>query len=131
MVKIYQGGSTGLEQQKAKKWPTSKTKGIKASITDSLNKDFDFDLILIQCGSFYEAIDDGAEFLKKHFDFKLYGINHYTTGFPLQGLDKYTELLDGMKINYCIVDQLEKSEDGKVERVVAFSTIEGADGLLF
>ena len=131
MVKIYQGGSTGLEQQRAKRYPTSQKKGVMAHITDSLNKDFDFDLILIQSGSFYYAIDDGAEFLKKHFAFKLYGNNHYTASFPLKGLNKYTKLLDGMKVNYCIADQLEKKEDGKVIRVVSFSTIPGADGLLF
>lgn len=65
MIKIYQGGSTGLEQQKAKRYPKSKNKGIKVTITESLKKDFD--LVLIQCGYFYEAVDDGAEFLNKHF----------------------------------------------------------------
>ena len=44
MIKIYQGGSTGLEQQKAKRYPKSKYKGIKVTITESLKKDFDFDL---------------------------------------------------------------------------------------
>ena len=131
MIKIYQGGSTGLEQQKAKRYPKSKNKGIKVTITESLKKDFDFDLVLIQCGYFFEAVDDGAEFLNKHFKLKLHGVNHYTTGFPEQGLDKYKKLLDDLNINYCILDQLERSKENKIERVVSFSTIDGADGLIF
>ena len=131
MIKIYQGGATGLEQQKAKRYPKSKTKGIKLTITESLKKDFDFDLVLIQCGSFFEAVGDGAELLNKHFKFKLHGINHNMTGFPESGLDKYMKLLDGMDINYCILDQLEKNKENKIERVVSFSTIDGAAGLVF
>ncbi len=129
MIKIYQGGSTGLEQQKAKRYPKSETKGIKVTITESLKKGFD--LVLIQCGYFYEAVDDGAEFLNKHFKLKLHGVNHYTTGFPEGGLGKYKKLLDDMNINYCILDQLKKNKENKIERVVSFSTIDGADGLIF
>jgi len=131
MIKIYQGGSTGLEQQKAKRYPKSKYKSIKVTITESLKKDFDFDLVLIQCGYFFEAVDDGAEFLNKNFNLKLFGVNHYSTGFPLGGLGKYKKLLDDLNINYCILDQLEKSKENKFERVVSFSTIDGADGLIF
>mgnify|MGYP006122500617 FL=1 len=131
MIKIYQGGSTGLEQQKAKRYPKSRTKGIKVTITESLKKDFDFDLVLIQNGCFYEAVDDGAEFLNKHFQLKLYGVNHYSTGFPEGGLDEKKKLLDDMNINYCILDQLKKNKENKIQRVVSFSTIEGADGLIF
>ena len=41
------------------------------------------------------------------------------------------KLLDGMDINYCILDQLEKNKENKIERVVSFSTIDGAAGLVF
>jgi len=64
MIKIYQGGSTGLEQQKAKRYPSKINSGIKKSIKDSLQKDFNFELVLVQCGYFFEAIEEGEIFFK-------------------------------------------------------------------
>ena len=43
----------------------------------------------------------------------------------------FIQLLDDLNINYCTLDQLEKRKENKIERVVSFSTIDGADGLIF
>ena len=87
-------------------------------------KDFDFDLVLIQCGCFYEAVDDGAEFLNKHFKLKLHGANHYTAGFPEQGLGKYKKLLDQLNSTvkkYDIENAYVLSNANGKEHIVALS----------
>ena len=108
---------------------------IRKQIKDSLKNDFNFDLVLVQIGFMFEAIEEDAIFLEEKFNFQLQGPGNTNTfditGFPLISLDKYKEQLDSMNVNYCLVEQIEDSQRGKVARCVTFSTIDGPEGLIF
>ena len=108
---------------------------IRKKIKESLKKDFNFDLILIQIGFMFEAIEEDAIFLFDEFDLKLQGkgrfVSYDITGFPLSSADIYKEKLDLLGINYCFIEQINDSNNSKIDRVVKFSTIEGAEGLIF
>ena len=113
-------------------------RNIRKHIKESLKRDFSFDLVLIQIGFMFECIEEDAIFLSVNFDCQLQGtgkaIDYEITGFPVSGYEKYKQDLDSMDIDYCIVEQLKNSPDdskNKIQRVVTFSTISGAEGLIF
>jgi|TARA_B110000879_G_C11045879_1_gene460766 DNA mismatch repair ATPase MutS len=110
-------------------------KDIRKHIKDSLKQDFKFDLVLTQIGFMFEAIEEDATFLCDNFDCQLQGsgkfVSYEITGFPASGLEKYKQDLDSMNIEYCIVEQMKDSLKGKKQRVVTFSTVSGAEGLMF
>jgi DNA mismatch repair ATPase MutS len=118
----------------------SNKSNIRKEIKDSLKNDFNFDLVLVQIGFMFEAIEEDAIFLEEKFNCQLQGQGQGQgdfntlfdiTGFPLKSLDKYKEQLDSMNINYCLVEQIGGRQKGKVTRRVTFSTIEGSEGLMF
>ena len=118
-------------------------KDIRKHIKDSLKQDFKFDLVLIQIGFMFEAIEEDATFLCDNFDCQLQGegkfVSYEITGFPVSGLEKYKQDLDSMNIEYCIVEQMKDSSSGPngsgpgggTQRVVTFSTVSGPEGLMF
>lgn len=108
---------------------------IRKDIKYSLKQDFKFDLVLIQIGFMFEAIEEDAIFLCDSFDCQLQGVGKFVpyeiTGFPVSVLEKQKQLLDSMNIEYCIVEQMKDSYKGRKQRVVTFSTIDDAKGLMF
>ena len=74
MVKIYQGGSTGLEQQKAKRYPQK----IKPSeykypfIKEQIKNNYDIDLVLMAGGIGFNAVEEDAELMKREFNHKIH-----------------------------------------------------------
>ena len=113
---------------------------IRNTIKDEIKKDFDIKIVLIQIGFFFEVVQEDAIFFVDNFDFKLQKNGLYDgdiTGFPEVALDHYKGQLQSMGVDFCIVSQVKdsqmelKSTKSKVSRVVSYSTIKEAEGLLF
>ena len=69
-VKIFQGGSTGLVQQKLKSYPPKsenpKEEHIYISIKDDIKKHYDIDMVCMEGGKYwYNVVDEDAELLNK------------------------------------------------------------------
>ena len=63
-IKIFQGGSTGLVQQKLKSYPpkTKPSEYVYPSIKEQIKKKYDIDLVLIAGGPGFNAVEeDGNE----------------------------------------------------------------------
>lgn len=137
-IKIYQGGSTGLVQQKnLKNYPKNKfQKGKIMDIKDTLKKEFGFDLVLIQVGYYIEIIDEDARYFAQNFNFKVTdgaGMRTYaTTGFP-KGvvLGKYIKLLNQNNLNFCLVEQTNQKEEAVSRSVTYCSKNQDALGVTF
>ena len=126
-IKIYQGGSTGLVQQKKlRRNPVSKPKiSILKEIKDVLKQNFKFDLVLIQVGYYIEVIEEDAKYFKENFDLKIHDAGgrkpYLVTGFVKEnGLQKYINLLNAKGVKFCIVEQVDSGEK-KVTRSVTYS----------
>ena len=118
----------------------NQNKDIRKFIKDSLKEDFKFDLVLIQIGFMFEAVEEDAIFLSNNCDCQLQGegkfLPYQVTGFPVSSIEKKKQNLDLFNIQYCLVEQMDLSsgmDDKKTgkNRVVTFSTIDGAEGLMF
>jgi hypothetical protein len=133
-AKIYSGGSTGLVQQKGRiRTSSKKTKvGILKEIKDTLKRDYQIDIVLIQVGYYFEAIEEDAQYFKNEFKFKIHnrgGNSSYeVTGFTDSSLDEYKNKLLKRSISFCVVEQIPpKKEDFKrannsIERKVTFAS---------
>ena len=68
-IKIYQGGSTGLVQQKGIRSNKKKVKSsyIYKDIKDDLKNRHKLDIVFIQGGKFFNAIEEDADFVEKEF----------------------------------------------------------------
>tara|TARA_B100001093_G_scaffold131432_1_gene124018 strand:- start:802 stop:1218 length:417 start_codon:yes stop_codon:yes gene_type:complete len=138
MVKIYQGGSTGLVQQNKRmimKFSHAKGDvGIQRQLKYMLKAKFSFDIVIMHFGNFFKIIEEDAEFFNKEFNFKLSQPGHYsfvTTAFPLYVRQKYIEKLKSMNKEFCLLDQYKV--DGKEEfyRKVNVSTNKDALGFWY
>ena len=76
----------------------SNKSNIRKEIKDSLKNDFNFDLVLVQIGFMFEAIEEDAIFLEEKFNCQLQGQGQGQgqgdfntlfdiTGFPMKSLD--------------------------------------------
>ena len=138
MVKIYQGGSTGLVQQNKRMiMKSSLTKGdigIQRQLKDMLKAKFSFHIVIMHFGDFFRIIEEDAEFFNKEFNFKLSQPGRYTfitTAFPLNCRKKYIDKLTDMEKQFCLLDQYKV--DGKEEfyRKVNVSTNKDALGFWY
>ena len=68
-IKIYSGGSTGLVQQKGIRPANKKIKSsyIFKDIKDTLKEMYKVDIVFIQGGMFFNAIEEDAEYMEKEF----------------------------------------------------------------
>ena len=68
-IKTYQGGSTGLVQQKGIRSNKKKVKSsyILKDIKDDLKNRHKLDIVFIQSGMFFSAIEEDADFVEKEF----------------------------------------------------------------
>jgi DNA mismatch repair ATPase MutS len=102
MVTIFRGGATGLRQQNRRSirsQSSKKTKGILKEIKDTMKSEFNFDLVIIHVGIFYEIIEEDAVFFRDNFGFKLHknpNISYERTGFGIDSIKKYKEKLLNM-----------------------------------
>ena len=124
-AKIVPGGSTGLEQQKAKRYPApNKKEGIKKEIKESCKLQGE-DLVLMQIGSYYRVIEEDAEYFHKNHKFRYTntGEDFYVAGFHVSGIEKYKkELIENGGIDFCIVDEVFKEKGKNIIREVTFSS---------
>ena len=79
-------------------------------IKNHLKKNFSNDIVLIQCGCFYEAYEEDASFLEndKSFRFKTFikGRNLLTTGIHINNVKKFSKKLEILGLNYVFVSQI-------------------------
>ena len=135
MIKIYQGGSTGLVQQNKRslrKFTSKSGRGIQREIKDTLKGMYHFDIVIMQFGSMFRVIEEDATFFKKEFNFKVSQPGRYTyetTGFPLGSKDKYSKKLLELNKTFCILVQF--GEEPNFIREVMESTSEKALGITF
>jgi DNA mismatch repair ATPase MutS len=131
MVTIFRGGATGLRQQNRRSirsQSSKKTKGILKEIKDTMKSEFNFDLVIIHVGIFYEIIEEDAVFFRDNFGFKLHknpNISYERTGFGIDSIKKYKEKLLNMNKQFCIINQID-SKTENITRKVIFSTIDNA-----
>lgn len=138
MVKIYQGGSTGLVQQNKrvimKSTSTRSDIGIQRQIRDILKSKFSFDLVIMQFGCFYTVIEEDAEFFNNKFSLKLIQPGTFTyqiAGFPLKKRQTYIDKLLNINKEFCLLDQYQVENKDEYYRVVNVSTHEKALGFWF
>ena len=135
MIKIYQGGSTGLVQQNKRSLRTFTSKsgrGIQRDIKDTLKGMYNFDIVIMQSGNMFIVIEEDATFFKTQFNFKVTQPGNYSyikTGFPLSSKDKYTKKLSNLNKTFCVLVQFGKEPN--IGREVIESTIEKALGITF
>ena len=136
MIKIYQGGSPGLIQQSqktVKKFLSKEKNSIQREIQETLKGIYKFDLVLMQIGSFYNAIEEDAIFINKEFGIKKVQPGNWTfevASIHKAHINKYIEKLKIMNKTFCILEQKEISPR-KFERTVVISTSQEAIGITF
>ena len=136
MIKIYQGGSTGLVQQNKrtiKEFQSKEKNSIQREIHESLKGMYKFDLIFIQIGSFYNAIEEDAIFINKEFGIKKVQPGNWTfevASIHKAHINRYIEKLKIMNKTFCVLEQKEVSPK-KFERTVVISTSQEALGITF
>ncbi|MEC8086143.1 MAG: hypothetical protein VX096_04190 [Pseudomonadota bacterium] len=138
MVKIYQGGSTGLVQQNRRVFRKAKASnkdiGIQRQIKDTLKAKFAFDIVIMHFGAFFIVIEEDAEYFNKEFKLKLIQPGRYTyhiCSFPLTARQKYIDLLRSKDKEFCLLDQYQVDNKEEFYRVVNISTHEKALGFTF
>ena len=138
MVKIYQGGSTGLVQQNRRVFRKAKASnkdiGIQRQIKDTLKAKFAFDIVIMHFGGFFIVIEEDAEYFNKEFKFKLFQPGRYTyhvCSFPEYSRKKYIDLLMNKNLEFCLLDQYPGENQDEFFRVVNVSTHEKAIGFTF
>ena len=138
VVKIYQGGSTGLVQQGKhtirKVSPKAKL-GKKREIKTTLKGLYRFDIVIAEFGCYYNVFEEDAQFFKEQFGFKIYQPGRQTfeqTGFPNYGsyLSVHINKLEKLGKTFCVLQQKEIGPE-KFERTVVISTNEKALGITF
>tara|TARA_Y100001970_G_C14190789_1_gene835258 strand:+ start:850 stop:1254 length:405 start_codon:yes stop_codon:yes gene_type:complete len=74
MIKIYQGGATGLEQQKAKRYPEKRkpSEYKYPSIKEAVKKNHDIELVFMGGGFGYHCVEEDAEYMKNHYSSKVH-----------------------------------------------------------
>ena len=137
MVRIYQGGSTGLVQQNKRVIMKSSSRsdiGIQRQIRDILKSKFSFDLVIMQFGCFFTVIEENAEFFSNKFSLKLIQPGTYTyqiAGFPLKKRQTYIDKLLNINKEFCLLDEYPVENKDEYYRVVNVSTHEKALGFWF
>jgi len=87
-IKIFQGGSTGLVQQKSKSYPPKRksTEYVYPSIKKQIKDKYDIDLVLIAGGPGFNAVEEDSKLMNKEFGHKIHdsgGTSPYNkTTFP-------------------------------------------------
>jgi len=132
-AKIVSGGSTGLVQQRGRIRETNRYKkvGIKKEIKDALNM-YGFDLVIMQIGSTYDAIEEHADYFHKEFGYMYNSatVSYNAIGFPTQFLDKIKAKLIKKEVKFCIVDEVDE-DPTRIIRKVTYPSDSDAFGLTF
>jgi hypothetical protein len=122
-IKVFQGGSPGLVQQKKQNYTKSKTYNgsILIHIKNICKSEFNFDLVAIQAGYFFEFVEEDADLTQKHFGWKNSGINFSKTGTPTHNIKLLLRDLSNLDLSFCVLEQISKTENF-IQRKITHST---------
>ena len=124
-IKIFQGGSTGLVQQKLKSYPPKRkpSEYIYPSIKDQIKNKYDIDLVLIAGGPGFNAVEEDAKLMNKEFGHKIHdsgGNSPYEkTTFPYSLKDKMIKKIEKTNIKYVILSVVD--HDNVIREIVESS----------
>ena len=77
-----------------------------------LKNEYEKYILLLKFGSFYVALEEDVAILNKIFGFKIKETNRFIkVGFPLNSLNKVTNILDSKNINYIVYDKEIKKKE--------------------
>ena len=116
LIKIFQGGSTGLVQQKIKpqKPASSRYKEyVLPSIKDEIKKKYDIELVLIGGGpAGFSAVEEDAELMHKEFGHKIHDVGgtrpYNLTTFPYVAKIHMIKKLKKKGIKYALLSVVDK-----------------------
>jgi len=125
MVKIFQGGSTGLKQQRFKSYPPKQkpSEYIYPFIKEQIKKKYNVDLVLMAGGFGFNAVEEDAQLMKKEFEHKIHdngGTSPYQmTTYPYRYIDKLVQKIEEKNLKYAILSVVDHEN---VIREVVFSS---------
>tara|TARA_X000000368_G_C22395507_1_gene435148 strand:- start:66 stop:467 length:402 start_codon:yes stop_codon:yes gene_type:complete len=119
MIKIYQGGSTGLEQQKAKRYPQKRkpSEYKLPNLKDTIKGKHDVDVVLMAGGGGYTAVEEDAKTMNKVCGHKIFDNQPYEqTRFFYNGKSSVIKKLEEASLNYVILDVVD--HDNVIREIV-------------
>ena len=127
-IRIFQGGSTGLVQQKTKSYPPKRkpTEYVYPSIKKQIKDKYDIDLVLIAGGPGFNAFEEDAKLMNKEFDHKIHdqgGSAPYNiTTFPYVAKKSMIKKIEGKGIKYVLLSVVD--HDNVIREIVESSNSE-------
>ena len=120
MVKFVQGGSTGLEQQKAKRYPTKRkpTEYKLPYLKDIIEGKHNVDVVLIAGGGGFNAVEEDAKTMNKVCGHRIYENRapYDQTKFPYSNVLSVIEKLEAVNIKYAILSVVD--HDNVIREIV-------------
>ena len=127
-IKIFQGGSTGLVQQKSKTYPPKRkpTEYVYPSIKKQIKDKYDIDLVLIAGGPGFNAVEEDSKLMNREFGHKIHdsgGTSPYNkTTFPYVAKKSMIKKIEGKGIKYVLLSVLD--HDNVIREIVESSNSE-------
>ena len=127
-IKIFQGGSTGLVQQKSKSYPPKRksTEYVYPSIKKRIKSKYDIDLVLIAGGPGFNAVEEDSKLMNKEFGHKIHdsgGTSPYNkTTFPYVAKKSMVKKIEEKDIKYVILSVVD--HDNVIREIVESSNSE-------
>jgi len=122
---IFQGGSTGLVQQKIKSYPPKRkpSEYVYPDIKNQIKKKYDIDLVLIAGGPGFNAVEEDSELMNKEFGHKIHdsgGTSPYNkTTFPYMIKDSMIKKIEQKNIKYALLSVVD--HENVIREIVASS----------
>ena len=127
-IRIFQGGSTGLVQQKSKTYPPKRkpTEYVYPSIKKQIKDKYDIDLVLIAGGPGFNAVEEDSKLMNREFGHKIHdsgGTSPYNkTPFPYVAKKSMIKKIEGKGIKYVLLSVLD--HDNVIREIVESSNSE-------
>jgi len=127
-IRIFQGGSTGLVQQKSKTYPPKRkpTEYVYPSIKKQIKDKYDIDLVLIAGGPGFNAVEEDSKLMNKEFGHKIHdsgGTSPYNkTTFPYVAKKSMVKKIEEKDIKYVILSVVD--HDNVIREIVESSNSE-------
>ena len=132
MIKIYQGGSTGLEQQKAKRFPNKRKKSEYKLpyLKETIKGLYNIDLVLMAGGGGFNAVEEDAKTMNKVCGHNIYENNapYDQTKFPYINKSSVIKKLEEANIKYVILDVVDHDN---IIREITYSSNKKLLGMQF
>ena len=127
-IRIFQGGSTGLVQQKSKTYPPKRkpTEYVYPSIKKQIKDKYDIDLVLIAGGPGFNAVEEDSKLMNREFGHKIHdsgGTSPYNkTTFPYVAKKSMVKKIEEKDIKYVILSVVD--HDNVIREIVESSNKE-------